>query len=277
MPLADFPHKGGIVDAPFLLFEDLPETKPPFGMYTGGFDDYASDDSDTSSVSTFYVLKNEVLGDKFSRKIAASISFRPDKHAEVWEKWELLMEAFNLDKTCFGENFNYGIKDFLDKRQLADKYLAPALDFSVSFNIPNNNKRKTGWNPTTSKKFLFDLFVEDCNESFEIEQEDGSIKLIKGVQRIDDIGLLDEIINWSENLNVDRITSIMGAHAYAHYLRSSLFWVPSNYVKAKPKDETPQPQQQICKQILPQSFFLFLKILNFVYVVSPLQNIKSRH
>lgn len=242
-PLADFPHKGGVVDAPFLLFEDIPETKPPFGMYTVGFDDYASDESETSSVSSLYVLKNEVLGDKFSRKIAASISFRPEKHAEVWEKWELLMEAFGIDKTAFGENFNYGIKDFLDKRQLADKYLAPALDFSASFNIPNNNKRKTGWNPTTSKKFLFDLFVEDCNESFEIEQEDGSIKLIKGVQRIDDIGLLDEIINWAENLNVDRITSIMGAHAYAHYLRSSLFWVPSNYVKKKPVEETPQPKE----------------------------------
>jgi len=241
-PLADFPHKGGFVDAPFLLFEDLPENKPPYGMYTGGFDDYASDDSETSSVSSFYVMKNEVLGDKFSKKVVASISFRPDRHSEVWEKWELLMEAFNLDRTSFGENFNYGIKDFLDKRQLADKYLAPALDFSASFNIPNNNKRKTGWNPTTTKKFLFDLFVEYCNENHEIEQEDGSIKLVKGVQLIDDIGLLEEIINYSENLNVDRITSVQGAWGYSHYLRSALFWVPSNYIKKRREEETPQPQ-----------------------------------
>lgn len=247
-PLADFPHKGGFVDAPFLLFEDLPETKPPYGMYTGGFDDYASDDSDTSSVSSFYVMKNEVLGDKFSKKIVASISFRPNRHSEVWEKWELLMEAFNLDRTAFGENFNYGIKDFLDKRQLADKYLAPSLDFSASFNIPNNNKRKTGWNPTTTKKFLFDLFVDYCNESYEIEQLDGTYKLVKGVQLIDDIGLLDEIINWSENLNVDRITSAMGAYAYGHYLRSSLNWVPSAYARKRIQTEEitqPQPVKKI--------------------------------
>ena len=243
-PLAEFPHKGGFVDAPFLLFEDLPEVKPPYGMYTAGFDDYASDDSETSSVSSFYVMKNEVLGDSFSKKIVASLSFRPDRHPEVWEKWELLMESFNLDRTAFGENFNYGIKDFLDKRQLSEKYLAPSLDFSASFNIPNNNKRKTGWNPTTSKKFLFDLFVDYCNENHEMEQEDGSIKLVKGVQLIDDIGLLEEIINYSENLNVDRITSVQGAFAYGHYLRSSLNWVPSNYIKSKPKQETPQPQQQ---------------------------------
>lgn len=241
-PLADFPHRGGIVDAPFLIFEDIPETKPPYGMYTAGFDDYASDDSETSSVSSFYVVKNKVLGDPFSEKIVASISFRPEKHAEVWEKWEMLMEAYNLDKTAFGENFNYQIKEYLDRRQLADKYLAPSLDFSASFNIPNNNKRKTGWNPTTSKKFLFDLFVDFCNEVFEIEQEDGSIKMVKGVFLIDDIGLLEEIINWAENLNVDRITSAMGAYAYAHYLRSSLYWVPTKYQKKKrDEEETPKP------------------------------------
>ena len=225
-PLAEFPHRGGMVDAPFLIFEDLPETKPPYGMYTAGFDDYATDDSDTASVASFYVVKNKVLGDPFSEKVVASISFRPEKHTIVWEKWELLMEAYNLDRTCFGENFNYGIKEYLDRRHLSEKYLAPSLDFSVSFNIPNNNKRKTGWNPSTSKKFLFDLFVEFCNESHEVEQEDGTTKVFKGVQLIDDIGLLEEIINWSENLNVDRITSAMAAYSYAHYLRSAQFWIP---------------------------------------------------
>lgn len=242
-PLAAFPHRGGCVDAPFLIFEDIPENKPPYGMYTAGFDDYASDDSETSSVSSFYVVKNKVLGDPFSEKVVASISFRPEKHPEVWEKWLMLMEAYNLDRTAFGENFNYGIKDFLDRRHLTDKYLAPSLDFSTSFNIPNNNKRKTGWNPSTSKKFLFDLFVDFCNETTEIEQEDGTIKTVKGVQLIDDIGLLEEIIMWSDNLNVDRITSAMAAYAYAHYLRSAQYWVPKNYTR-KEHEEEPQQKQQ---------------------------------
>lgn len=125
---------------------------------------------------------------------------------------------------------------------IVKSYLAPSLDFSASFNIPNNNKRKTGWNPTTTKKFLFDLFVEQCNENYEIEQEDGTFKLVKGVQLIDDIGLLEEIINWAENLNVDRITSAMGAYGYAHYLRSSLHWIPKAYKKSPEKEETPKPQ-----------------------------------
>jgi len=240
--LADFPHKGGIIDAPFLIFEDIPKEKPKFGLYVGSFDDYASDDSDTSSVSSFYVRKNTVIGDPFSNKIVASISFRPERHPDVWEKWQLLMEAYNLTQTTFGENFNYEIKTFLDRRQLSEKYLAPSLDFTASFNIPNNGKRKTGWNPSTAKKFLFDHFVEECNETFEIEQEDGSIRYLKGVQLIDDIGLLDEIIMWSENLNVDRITSAMAASGYAHYLRTSNMWKTTMYKKDEERDETPQPK-----------------------------------
>jgi len=242
--LAPFPHRGGFIDAPFLIFEDLPEEKPKVGMYTAGFDDYATDDSETSSLATFYVMKNKVIGDPFSEKVVASISFRPEKHQEVYEKWTLLMEAYNLSQSCFGENFNYAIKDYLEKRHLADTYLAPSLDFSTAFTIPNNGKRKTGWNPSTSKKFLFDLFVDYCNEEFEIEQEDGTIKILKGVQRIDDIGLLDEIIQWSENLNVDRITSAMGAYAYLFYLQSSFKWKVKMYVSEDKQNEPPKPQQQ---------------------------------
>lgn len=241
-PLAEFPHKGGVIDTPFLIFEDIPKEKPKFGMYTAGFDDYASDDSETSSVSSFYVRKNTVVGDPFSNKIVASISFRPERHADVWEKWLLLMEAYNLTQTTFGENFNYEIKTFLDRRQLSEKYLAPSLDFTASFNIPNNGKRKTGWNPSTAKKFLFDHFVEECNETFEIEKEDGNIRYLKGVQLIDDIGLLDEIIMWSENLNVDRITSAQAASAYSHYLRTSNMWKPTMYKKSEEYDTEPQPK-----------------------------------
>lgn len=229
--LATFPHKGGIVDAPCLLFEDPPTQKPVFGTYTAGFDDFASEESDTDSVATFYIMKNEILGDPFSKKVVASLSFRPAKHGEVWEKWLMLMELYYLEETCFGENFNYEIKTYLDRYHLSEKYLAPSLDFSANFNIPNNGKRRTGWNPSTSKKFLFDLFVEYCNETFDIEQEDGSIKIIKGVQLIDDIYLLDEIIQYSENQNVDRITAILGAFSYGFFLRSSHRWRVINYKK----------------------------------------------
>lgn len=232
--LAPFPHKGGNIDAPFLIFEDPPTEKVKNGTYAAGFDDYKHDDSTSASLATFYVMKNEIIGDPFSNKLVASLSFKPERHSTVHEKWLLLMEAYQLDGTCFGENEDYTIKDYLDRRHLADKYLAASLDFTQTFNLPNNLKRKSGWTPQSSKRQLFRLFVEYCNEEFEVEQEDGSVITLKGVQRIDDIGLLDEIIAWSENLNVDKITGIMGANAFLHYLRSSFRWkVTTAQVKYK--------------------------------------------
>lgn len=231
-PVIEYPYKG-VMDAPFMIFENPPKERVPLGTYTGGFDDYKQEDSETDSVATFYVWKNEILGDPFSKKIVASLSIRPEKHKTVWEKWLLLMEAYQLETTAFGENEDYKIKDFLDIRHLSEKYLADSLDFTSFFQVSNNQKRKSGWTPRASKRFLFELFAEYCNETYDIEVEDPLDKSItkiievKGVQLIDDIYLLDEIISYQENANVDRIIAAMGGYGYIHYLISAHRWVPS--------------------------------------------------
>lgn len=235
--LIPYPFKG-IADAPFLIFEvPPPKDQIPYGMYTSGFDDYKQDDSDTDSVATFYVWKNIMLGDKWSKRIVASLSIRPDKHREVWEKWLLLMELYNLMQTAFGENEDFRIKDFLESRKLADYYLAPNLNFTQSFTITNNRKRDFGWTPRTTKKFLMDLFIDYCNEEHEVELEDGSIKIYKGVQLIDDIYLLDEIINYNEHANVDRIIGAIGGLGYIHYLNASRSWNSSKNYKKNIEEE----------------------------------------
>ena len=241
--LLPYPFKG-VSDAPFLIFEiPPPSDQIPYGMYTAGFDDYKQDDSDSDSVATFYVWKNEMLGDNFSKKIVASISIRPKDHKRVYEKWLLLMELFNLRETCFGENEDFAIKDYLDTRHLTDKYLAQSLDFTQSFTISNNTKRKFGWTPRTTKRFLFDLFVDYCNEEVEIELEDGSFITKKGVEKIDDIYLLDEIIQYSENANVDRIISAMGGFGYLHYLKASYKWSPTKTFKKRMDSEKEEKKQ----------------------------------
>lgn len=241
--LLPYPFKG-ISDAPFLIFEiPPPADQIPYGMYTAGFDDYKQDDSDSDSVATFYIWKNEMLGDKFSKKIVASISIRPKDHKRVYEKWLLLMELFNLRETCFGENEDFAIKDYLDIRHLTDKYLAQSLDFTQSFTISNNTKRKFGWTPRTTKRFLFDLFVDYCNEEIEVELEDGSFIVKKGVEKIDDIHLLDEIIQYSENANVDRIISAMGGFGYLHYLKASYKWSPTKTFKKRMDSEKEERKQ----------------------------------
>jgi len=220
-PLIEYPHKGGNIDAPFLIFKDIPEVKPPNNMFIGGFDDYKQQDSATDSVSTFYVVQQETFGDPFSKKIVASLSTKPEKHPKVHEQWHMLMEAYNLTGTAFGENEDFAIKEYLDRKHLTEKYLAPSVAFTQTFNISNNLKRLFGWTPAASKKVLLNIFIDYCNEEVITADENGNEITIKGVQRIDDIILLDEIINYSENGNYDRLTSAMAAFSYAHYLEST--------------------------------------------------------
>ena len=79
------------------------------------------------------------------------------------------------------------------------------------------------------KKTLFNMFVDYCNEDFEVEEENGNILRLKGVQRIDDIHLLSEIINYTESGNYDRITSAQANVSFCHYLNSSYKWKPAVY------------------------------------------------
>lgn len=78
-----------------------------------------------------------------------------------------------------------------------------------------------------------DLFIDYCNEEHEVEYEDGTIKIFKGVQLIDDIHLLDEIINYNEHANVDRIIGAIGGLGYLHYLNASHSWNSSKNYKKK--------------------------------------------
>lgn len=146
-----------------------------------------------------------------------------------------------------------GIKDYLDKKHLTDKYLAQGFDFSQEFKLSNNSRRKYGWSPQTSKKTLFRLFVEYCTEEFTFEMEDGTVKTMKGVQKIDDIGLLDEIIQYNTNLNVDRITAVMGAVGYAHYLTSSFLFKPTNSTSEIDKGKTKRVQVDKSKNFFKSS------------------------
>lgn len=222
--LAPFPYNGSNIDAPFLIFEDPPKEKVKWGTYTAGFDDYKQDEAAEGSLGTFIVWKNESIGDPFSKKIVATLACRPNKHTSMHEKWLLLCEAYQLEGTVFGENEDMKFKDFLDIRHLTEKYLATSLDFTQTFNLPNALKRKFGWTPQSSKRTLFNLFVDYCNEEFTVEEEDGKILTLKGVQKIDDIWLLEEIIQYTDNQNVDRLIGAIGGFGFCHYLISSYRW-----------------------------------------------------
>jgi hypothetical protein len=93
------------------------------------------------------------------------------------------------------------------------------MDFKSDMSQRSQGKRRYGWAPTPeNKKFLFGLLKNYAKQEFTITDEDGTEKTILGVQMINDIGLLDEMISYKKENNVDRMTSFMSCLGYEFFL-----------------------------------------------------------
>jgi len=218
-----FPFPGGFIDSPVILHEPLPETTPPFGLYIVGLDDYKHEQSDGDSVGSFTVYKREWM-DKWSLRVVATYAARPNPQTKFHRQGYYLIKAFN--GLCFPENEDMNFKTYLDKKHETDVILMKGLDFASQFNLNNNGNRAFGWNPTTKNiAFGLGLLVNYTSEELTIIDEHGQEQSILGVQRINDVGILEEIQNFTKDGNFDRLRSFMSALMYAHYL-DTIFMVP---------------------------------------------------
>lgn len=238
--LAVFPHKGGgFVDAPIVLYEDLPEEKPPRHLYVGGFDDYKQEESGTDSVGSFHIYKVNVGMDKWSGRIVASLATRPDPHSKLHRQIFLLQQAYNAK--CFMENADMDYKQYLEGKKLAETWLFESIDFKSNLAEVATNKRRFGWTPTPeNKKALLTLAVKYTKEEFEVGDEDNKFTVL-GSQMINDIGLIDEMIGYREGGNFDRITSFMSCLGIEFYLNLKWDLPKTNWKEMREKQEQVKP------------------------------------
>lgn len=228
---AEVSHGGGESDAPIILFGDLPIEKPPTYKFVSGLDDYKLDQSDTDSLGAFYVLKRRNLEPNSPAEvIVASHASRPARHAELHQTWETMLECWNA--ICNMEAVDTMFLQFLNFKKKAEQCLAPAMSFS---NSTNNGTQKSatkfGVYPTGgNKRYMFNLLVDYCREEHVMGIDENGNEIIKyGVEFIEDIDLLKEMLNWRVGGNFDRITAFMHALTYARELDKT---------EIRPKDET---------------------------------------
>jgi len=234
--LAEYPHPGGFVDAPVVLYEDLPSEKPVPYLYVGGFDDYKQEESGTDSVGSFHIYKVNIGMDKWCGRIVASVATRPDPHNKLYRQIFLLMQAFN--SRVFMENADMGFKEYLDRKRATDLWLVESMDFKSDMTQQSNGRRRYGWAPTPeNKKFLLGLVKNYAKQEFTTVDENGNEKTMLGVQMINDIGLLDEMISYKKENNVDRITSFMSCLGYEFYLFNNYMLPTLNPRKQRPDEQ----------------------------------------
>jgi hypothetical protein len=248
-PLADYPHPGGFIDAPVVLYEELPGDKPIPYLYVAGFDDYKQEESGTDSVGSFHIYKVNIGMDKWCGRIVASVSTRPDPHNKLYRQIFLLMQAFNAK--CFMENADMGFKEYLDRKRATDLWLVESMDFKSDMSHRSNGRRRYGWAPTPeNKRFLLNLAINYAKQEFSVLDEDGIETTVLGIQLINDIGLLDEMISYKKDNNVDRITSFMSCLGYEFFLYNN-YMLPTTTTRKIRDDvkESRKPEKSLAERL----------------------------
>lgn len=218
--LADYPFQGGNIDSPVVIYEDPPEEGGVFDYtYVSSLDPYKSDKADTDSVGSFYVLKRYVkINDPFAYCIVASYASRPPSSDDFCRNCEILQEAYGAK--CLMENADRMYEFYLTRRNKQLMLLEDGERLAgkiIRAGARQNNK--LGLAPTVpNQRMLFNTVIQYCWEDVVVGYDDDGNEITqKGIYRIPDIELLDEIIAFGPGVNTDRIIAFGHALLLAKY------------------------------------------------------------
>ena len=149
-------------------------------------------------------------------RIAAIYTSRPDPHRKFHNWGQMLCELYNAEGAVLMENEDMEFKVFLDTLKQTDKYLVPTFNISADLAIKGNGRRQYGISPAGNKSAIINKVLNYCREPIQIKDSKGETYDTIGVERINDEMLLEEIINYKEGENHDRITTFGIALIQAH-------------------------------------------------------------
>ncbi len=227
--LAGFPFSGGVIDAPVQIFEMPQSNRFDDFIYVAGQDPYKQAKSDTPSLGSFYIFKRRVgIRDPYAYRIVASYVSRPSSIDQFCRTCEVLQKGYGA--ICLMENADQMYEQYLNRKSgmpasfflfageaIANKYVKAG----------SRQNSKLGLYPTPgNQNLLFSCVVDYCWQDFVIGYDDqtGLDITVKGIELIDDIALLDEIIQYNPGLNVDRII------AFGHALVLARYFDDNNYM-----------------------------------------------
>ena len=218
--LADYPFQGGNIDSPVVIYEDPPEEGGVFDYtYVSSLDPYKSDKADTDSVGSFYVLKRYVkINDPFAYCIVASYASRPPSSDDFCRNCEILQEAYGAK--CLMENADRMYEFYLTRRNKQLMLLEDGERLAGKIiRAGARQNDKLGLAPTVpNQRMLFNTVIQYCWEDVVVGYDDDGNEITqKGIYRIPDIELLDEIIAFGPGTNTDRIIAFGHALLLAKY------------------------------------------------------------
>lgn len=246
--LAGYPFQGGNIDSPVVIYEDPPEEGGVFDYtYVSSLDPYKSDKADTDSVGSFYVLKRYVkINDPFAYCIVASYASRPPSSDDFCRNCEILQEAYGAK--CLMENADRMYEFYLTRRNKQLMLLEDGERLAgkiIRAGARQNNK--LGLAPTVpNQRMLFNTVIQYCWEDVVVGYDDDGNEITqKGIYRIPDIELLDEIIAFGPGANTDRIIAFGHALLLAKYYDDMGYMPESTTQKENQKKRERKKMEQV--------------------------------
>jgi hypothetical protein len=219
LPISNFPLKNSdLKEAPIVIYE-FPIDNPPYGLYVAGVDPYRQGKSAYStSLGSVYIYKrmHEISGEKYQDMFVASYCARPDKK-ETWEEQaRLLIKYYNARALCENDDISFieymkakGDAHFLERQPEWLKEIVPNTTVKRDYGIHRSAAKVIDYLHTCLKKYMESPIFVEKNDAGEVIRE------VLGVSKIFDPVLLEEIIQYNDQGNFDRIIAAELAIAQA--------------------------------------------------------------
>ena len=218
-PITNFPLKNSdLKDAPVIIYE-FPIDNPPYGLYVAGVDPYRQGKSAySSSLGAVYVYKrmHDITGEKYQDMFVASYCARPDKK-DVWEEQaRLLIKYYNARTLCENDDISFieymkskGDAHYLEKQPQWLMEIVPNTTVKREYGVHRSSDKIRDYLHNCLKKYMEEVLVRETDAEGNVTKE------VTGVNKIFDPVLLEEIIQYNDVSNFDRIIAAELAIAQA--------------------------------------------------------------
>jgi len=218
-PITNFPLKNSdLKDAPVVIYE-FPVENPTYGLYVAGVDPYRQGKSAySSSLGSVYVYKrmHDITGEKYQDMFVASYCARPDKK-ETWEEQaRLLIKYYNARTLCENDDISFieymkakGDAHYLEKQPQWLMEVVPNTTVKREYGVHRSSQKIIDYLHNCMKKYMEEVIYKEKDEDGNVIREQ------TGVSKIFDPVLLEEIIQYNDQGNFDRIVAAELAIAQA--------------------------------------------------------------
>ena len=219
LPISNFPLKNNdLKDAPVVVYE-FPIENPPYGLYVAGVDPYRQGKAAySSSLGSVYVYKrmHDLMGEKYQDMFVASYCARPD-NKDVWEEQaRLLIKFYNARTLCENDDISFieymkakGDAHYLEKQPQWLQEIVPNTTVKREYGVHRSSGKIIDYLHNCLKKYMEEIIISETDDAGVV------IKEVRGVSKIFDPVLLEEIIQYNDNGNFDRIVAAELAIAQA--------------------------------------------------------------